>query len=238
MKKIMLLPILLLVSMWSYGQYCDPSFPSGCTDDHIDNFVIPSINFQHLGTGCSTAQYANYTSDSTLHIVLEAGGDYAWSTTHGYSSQHVKIWVDIDGNNIFDEATEEVDYAQSGSAQITEGEISIPAIFPPGTYRMRIATRYGFTTPTDFIPCNITGYGEAHDYTVTILPPPTCLAPSDLAATVVTMGTADISWTASTSSPSNGYEYAVTTYMCVRIVVGAILVPGAPICLWAPLRAR
>src|SRR5690554_6920976 len=171
MKKIMLLPMLFLFSMWSYGQYCIPSFPSGCTDDHIDDFVIPAINFQHLGTGCPSGGYSDYSSDSSLQIVLEAGGTYEWSTTHNYGYQHVKIWIDVNGDNVFDDTTELVDYAQSPSGSgytVTEGEVTIPAIFPPGTYRMRIATRYGISPPTDFTPCNTAGYGEAHDYTVQI----------------------------------------------------------------------
>ena len=124
MKKIMLLPMLFLFSMWSYGQYCIPSFPSGCTSDHIDDFVIPAINFAHLGTGCFSGQYADYSGDPSLLIVLEAGNTYDWSTTSNYAYQHVKIWVDINGDQVFDEATEEIDYAQSGSVlTLTEGEI-------------------------------------------------------------------------------------------------------------------
>src|SRR5690554_3258796 len=208
-KRITFLPILLLFSLWSYGQYCVPNFPLGCTDDHIDNFEIPAINFAHLGTGCSSGQYADYSGDPSLLIVLEAGNTYDWSTTSNYIYQHVKIWVDINGDQVFDEATEEIDYAQSGSVlTLTEGEISIPAIFPPGTYRMRIATRYS-SAP---IPCNTAGYGEAHDYTVQILPPPTCLMPSNLSTTGITTTSADITWAAGASETNWNISWGTPGY--------------------------
>src|SRR5690554_5741704 len=208
-KRITFLPILLLFSLWSYGQYCVPNFPLGCTDDHIDNFEIPAINFAHLGTGCSSGQYADYSGDPSLLIVLEAGNTYDWSTTSNYIYQHVKIWVDINGDQVFDEATEEIDYAQSGSVlTLTEGEISIPAIFPPGTYRMRIATRYG-SAP---IPCNTDGYGEAHDYTVQILPPSNCPTPTALTAGNITDSSIELGWTENGTATAWDIEYGVSPY--------------------------
>lgn len=44
-------------------------------------------------------------------------------------------------------------------------------------------------------------------YTISVKPP--CLRPTGVASSNVTVYTATISWTASTSSPSNGYEYEV-----------------------------
>jgi hypothetical protein len=45
----------------------------------------------------------------------------------------------------------------------------------------------------------------------TFAPPPSCFAPSTLINSAVTSGTASHAWTAPSPTPSNGYEWAVTT---------------------------
>ncbi|MBB6369342.1 GEVED domain-containing protein [Chryseobacterium shigense] len=206
MKKI-LLANLLTIGTCAFAQtYCTPEFSSGCNGgDMINSFTIPSAGFSHLDTGCSQAAYGDYTSQT---INMNAGVNYAFSITHDYESQNVRIWIDFDNNGTFDDTTPElVAEATSGDELFTNGTISIPSTVTPGTYRMRVGDRYS----SQPVPCNTAGYGEAHDYTVAIGAAPSCLAPNNLSSSAVTSSSASIAWTASTSTVGVGYEYYYST---------------------------
>lgn len=57
------------------------------------------------------------------------------------------------------------------------------------------------------------GSGDAYVYLdeISVAQIPTCLTPSALLSSNITSTTADIAWTASTSAPTNGYEYYYST---------------------------
>lgn len=205
MKKI-LLANLLTIGAFSFAQtYCTPAFAEGCGGgDVINSFTIPGAGFSHLDTGCSQSAYTDYTAQT---INLNAGLNYAFSVTHGYSSQNVRIWIDFDNNGTFDDAAPELvaegSSTGSGNSSITNSNMSIPSTVTPGTYRMRVGDRFS-SQPE---PCNTLGYGESHDYTVVIGAAPSCLAPTNLSSSAVTSSSASISWTATTSTVGVGYEY-------------------------------
>lgn len=205
MKKF-LLANLLTISVCAFAQtYCTPAFPSGCAGgDVINSFEIPGAGFSHLDTACSQGAYGDYTSQT---INLSAGLNYDFSVTHGYSSQYVRIWIDFDNNGTFDDAAPELVATATSTGpdtnSITNGIITIPATATPGTYRMRVGDRFN----NDPEPCNTSGYGEVHDYMVTIGAAPSCLAPGNLSSGTVTANSAVVSWTASTSTVGVGYEY-------------------------------
>nr|WP_315029169.1 fibronectin type III domain-containing protein [uncultured Chryseobacterium sp.] len=209
MKKI-LLANFLVAGFFSLAQtYCTPAFSDGCSGgDEIDSFIISSAGFTHQNTGCSSGSYGDYTS---MTINLNAGLNYDFSVTHGYSDQNVRIWIDFNNDGTFDDTAPELVATASsdivGGEDVTLGTITIPATVTPGSYRMRIGDQFSDQP----IPCNVSGYGEAHDYTVIIGAAPSCLAPSGLTVSSVTANSAQISWTASTSTPGNGYEYYYST---------------------------
>ncbi|WP_353151284.1 GEVED domain-containing protein [Chryseobacterium sp.] len=208
MRKI-LLTGFLTVGAFAFGQtYCIPEFSSGCDyGDNIDSFEIPSVNFSHLDTGCSQGAYGDFTSQT---ITLNAGVSYPFTITHGYEDEYVQIWIDFNNDGTFDETTELVASAISvadANGSTTSSSMSIPLTATPGTYRMRVANRYDENP----IPCNMYGYGEAHDYTVTIGAAPSCVAPGSFAIGSVVSNAAEISWTASVSTVGVGYEYYLST---------------------------
>lgn len=209
MKSFLLAGFLTMGFLASAQTYCVPGFSLGCSGgDVIDSFTIPSAGFDHVNTGCSQGAYGDYTS---MTINLNAGLSYDFSVKHGYSNQNVRIWIDFNNDGTFDDTAPELVAAASsasvGGDNITSGIITIPATVTPGTYRMRVGDRYS-SQPA---PCNVSGYGEAHDYTVAIGAVPNCLAPTALVASAVTANSAHIAWTASTSTPGNGYEYYYST---------------------------
>lgn len=210
MKKILLLSLLAFGASQAIAQtYCTPSFADGCADgDQIDSFQIPGAGFNHLNTGCSSAQYGDFTSQT---ITLSVGQDYPFTISHGYSGQMVKIWVDLNNDGVFTDAAPELvamgTSSSIGGADITSGTLSFPAATPLGTHRLRVATRY-YSDPE---PCNTDGFGEAHDYTLTLAAAPTCFAPTALTMSGVTAYAANLAWTASSTTPGVGYEYYLST---------------------------
>ncbi len=206
---------LLAIFLWSFSNlnaqtYCTPAFASGCNSgDLIDSFTIPLAGFSHLNTGCSPGAYGDYTA---THIInMSPAIPYPYSVTHNFTSQNVRIWIDFNNDGTFtDAAPELVSTASStgtGAASVTNGTINIPVTVTPGTYRMRVADRFS----SQPIPCNTAGFGEAHDYTVIIGPPPTCLFPTNTNVNTVAATSATLTWTASTSNPANGYQYYLST---------------------------
>ncbi len=205
MKKF-LITCLLAMGVGATAQtYCVPSFASGCSGgDAIDDFVISSAGFTHSGTACSATSYEDFSSTHT--ITLQPTINYSFSVTHGFPSQQVRVWIDFDNNYDFDPTAELVGSGSSGSLATSTGVITVPATVAPGNYRMRVATRYS-TAP---IPCETAGWGEAHDYTVTITAAPSCLPPTGVSATTVGSVTAVVEWTPSTSTPT-GYQVYYST---------------------------
>ncbi len=209
MKNILLVGFLMTGFLSSAQTYCTPAFASGCSGgDMIDTFTIPTAGFDHQNTGCSVDSYGDFTS---MTINMNAGLNYNFSVKHDYGSQNVRIWIDFNNDGTFDDAAPELVASASstlvGANNITSGAITIPSTVTPGTYRMRVADRFS----SQPIPCNVDGYGEAHDYTVVIGAVPTCFAPTDITVSAVTTNTAQVAWTAPASAPGSGYEYYYST---------------------------
>ena len=207
MKKLILSSFLLL-GAFSYAQtYCVPTITYGCGDgDEIDNFSIPTASFNHLNTGCSSSGYEDFTSQS---ITMNAGVIYPFTITHGYDSQDVAMWIDLDNDGMFS-SSEIVASGSStivGGAPTTSGSIIIPASASLGSHRMRVATVYDDVPD----PCVNDGFGEYHDYTVNIIAAPNCLAPTGVSSSMVTAYGARVSWTPSISTVASGYEYYLST---------------------------
>ncbi|RQO42355.1 hypothetical protein DBR39_00330 [Chryseobacterium sp. KBW03] len=209
MKNILLVGFLMTGLFATAQTYCTPAFASGCSGgDQIDSFTIPGAGFDHSNTGCSANAYGDFTS---MTINLNAGLSYGFSVKHAYEDQNVRIWIDFNNDGTFDDAAPELVASASstfvGGANITAGQITIPSTVTPGSYRMRVGDRFS----GDPIPCNIDGYGEAHDYTVVIGAVPTCFAPTAITVSAVTSNSAQVAWTAPSSAPGSGYEYYYST---------------------------
>lgn len=151
--------------------YCIPSLSIGCTSgDLIDDFTIKNSSgttiLSHLGTGCSPNAYGNYTSDANLTVTLVAGQTYDFSVVANFSSQRVKIWIDLDKDGNFNNSNEQL-YASPSGANPTNGSFTIPQNAMGSTTVMRVFDTYS-TPPSD--ACSTSGsFGEVHDYKVIIV---------------------------------------------------------------------
>ncbi len=225
MKKVLLSCFLSLGLGASAQTYCVPAFASGCADgDQINSFSIPSAGFSHLNTGCSNAAYGDFSATQT--VTLQASLPYNFTVDHGYSGQYVSIWADFNNDGTFDPASELIGSGSSGSGLQTASTITVPAGTPVGTYRMRVADRWN-TAP---IPCNTDGYGEAHDYTLAVTPPPSCTIPTAASTTTVSSSSLQVSFTAPPTAPALGYDiYYNTTNVAPTATTSPLLnVPSSP----------
>lgn len=190
--------------------YCTPSFTEGCSlGDYVGSFSVPQTDFQDLGTECSDSSYDDRTGSDVGVVPIYIDHETNFTITHSWGGQHVKIWIDLNNDYVFDD-TELVATALSdgyGASSITNGTIVVPASATMGTYRMRIATK-NLSDPT---PCDNDGHGEAQDYMVQFINYPTCFPPEEVTKTIVTSTSAKVVWSASTTPAGEGYDVYYST---------------------------
>lgn len=160
--------------------YCLPSFTFGCGDgDQVDDVTIKNPSnvtiMEHLNTGCGgdLTGYNNFMTSpvngtttctliqgSTYDITVSAGG--GWNEYYG-------VWVDVNNDGDFADPLECMGFTPSAALSATF-QIGVPSenvIF--GQHRMRVIASFGALNANSF--CIAGGFGETHDYIVTIAPP-------------------------------------------------------------------
>jgi hypothetical protein len=169
--------------------YCIAS--STNTDYRINGFSTSNgyTNILNENNGVTNG-YNNY---SNMSVSQSPGGTFDYSiSVPAYTI--VEVWVDMDQDLNFDPEMELlVSFDNYGTANtVFTGNMTIPIGTPEGDYRMRVRSRYYWqTTP---FPCGPMQYGETEDYTISVVPVPTCLPPTGLGLGLVTFTSADISW--------------------------------------------
>ena len=155
-----------------------------------------------VGSFSNSSGAAGYTNFTNLVVSLVAGQSYSISLTPGFASttynEYWKIWVDLNGDGIFD-SNELMFDAGSLSKTVVTGSITVPAGTAPITTRMRVSMKYNGAQTA----CETFSYGEVEDYTVQISasasPPAT---PTGLAASNVTANSFTLNWNASSGATS------------------------------------
>src|SRR5690606_31255492 len=100
----------------------------------------------------------------------EQGTSVNFSVTEALSAGQCRIWVDWNQDGDFTDPGEEV-YANSGASGSIftfTGSFSVPMDALPGNTRMRVRTNWYLGTV--LAPCGSMDYGEAEDYTFTVIP--------------------------------------------------------------------
>ena len=120
-------------------------------------------NLSHNDNG-----YGNYTH---RQFTLMRGASTPIRLTPGYRAQQFhenwRIWIDFNNDGEFHPTQERV--FQRRKRGRVNGQITLPASRPLGTFRMRIAMSGDGSYPQ---PCGNFTYGEVEDYTVTITEAP------------------------------------------------------------------
>jgi len=192
-----------------YTGYCvPPAATSSAT--YISNFVTTGgqTNISNNSGAFATNGYIDYSS--TMSASQYATGILGFSVTIVGGTAGIAIYVDWNNDLDFSDSGEKAytsnAYQPTG---VTTSNFTVPSGTPVGDYRMRVVTDYSSTNPA---ACSFAGTrGEMEDYKLTVTAPPSCWAPTGLGSSNITDVSATISWTASTSNPSGGYNIYYST---------------------------
>jgi hypothetical protein len=196
--------------------YCMPDYTVGCYEYffgfdfyyEIDDLTMTgeTTSLSSIGTSCSAGSYADYSAQS---VDLAQGLGYSIDITSSDYPMGVAVWIDFDDNGTFDAGERVGDNGADGSpAYSFSVPVTIPVTATLGSHRMRV--RLGaYEDATTIDPCSTLDYGEVHDYTAIIVPAPSCLPATGLAATSITTTSADVTWDPAVGV--SGFEWAVDT---------------------------
>src|SRR5690606_9542507 len=171
-----------------YTGYCQVT--STYTGNRIEGFSTSEgyTNINNLNNGTENA-YSNFSS---LSVTQSEGGSFNYAVNVP-SYTDIEIWIDYNNNMVFDTDELVAAHVYETSATTFTGTISLPASIDDGDYRIRVRSRYYWQTVAS--PCGNITYGEAEDYTLTIIPVPACLPPSGLTATPTSLTEVTLGWT-------------------------------------------
>lgn len=149
------------------GTYCTP------TNTYSTSYYISGVttsggvaNINNTGTGFSA-----YTDYSANFVSQYPGSSFSISATHPSSTYGYNVWIDWNNDGDFADAGENVISTGYLSTPASLGTVTIPGGQATGNYRMRIRNAY-LSNPAP--ACGSHDYGEAEDYTVRVIAPPTC----------------------------------------------------------------
>ena len=188
-----------------YNGVCIPE-PVSVNGNGIVNVTMGAIN------NTTVAEPGNYGNYSNLTATIGQGVTQPFSITlDTYNVYNAKIWVDWNNDLDFNDAGEEM--YTGASLQLNtytfNGTLTVPVNIPVGQYRLRVGATSTYNGPTT--PCYTGSNGAYEDYTLNVTAAPTCYAPANVMGQSLSLGSANITWTApALGTTPAGYEYAVT----------------------------
>ena len=137
----------------SQKTYCQPS-SSNDDDDYIKRFILNKID----NTSGET-EYSDFTNISTA---LLPGQTYDVSVEVASWDEHLRLWIDMNDNQQFEESEKLIDDVTCTANSITTTQITIPQNASLGKHILRARVSYNGAPD----PCEQVSYGEGEDYTV------------------------------------------------------------------------
>ncbi|SEM41891.1 Por secretion system C-terminal sorting domain-containing protein [Chryseobacterium taichungense] len=184
--------------------YCLPTAGSSSTSYYLKTIsttgALTNLNY-------SASAYAAYTDNTATSFSSYPGGTFNYSLANSNTSTcYFYIWVDFNNDLDFNDAGETM-LATTTYAASTSGTLTVPVGQALGSYRARIAlSESGAITA-----CGPAPYGNYVDFTFNVNAAPSCIAPTGITTSNVTLNSVDVSWTAPASVPGSGYEYYYST---------------------------
>ncbi|WP_324677333.1 GEVED domain-containing protein [Hymenobacter sp. GOD-10R] len=141
---------------------CTPITTDYCCNYGITQFTLGTLTKTSAG---GQASYEDFTCSGKVQ--LTEGQAYPLSITTGTGNpQDTRVWLDLNNDGTFDPTTELIFQALNRSNPT--GSYTIPGTAVKNQpLRLRVSSDY---VNANFGPCTNLKYGQAEDYTVTILP--------------------------------------------------------------------
>ncbi len=187
--------------------FCTPTGNLNCTlNDFISNVTYNTLNNT---SACSAGGYIVYPKAGAQTTSVLKGSTYTFSLTvgAGTGTHGAGVWIDFNQNGVFTDAGEFFLISNAiAASSTTTANITIPIGANAGDVRMRVRYAYNHTVAsTD--SCTMPGtYGETEDYTITLVDPAPCVAPTAQPTALVLTAQATIisgSFTAASPAPDN-----------------------------------
>lgn len=164
------------------------------TSLYLDQVSMGAINNV---SGASSVRYGDFTALATC---MQPGDTQTLeiSVVNHANGRPVSVWIDWNGDDIFDTSTELMYHSALGAALHTT-DITAPLGVSPGLKRMRIRTYSNSTAPVVDGPCGYSGIGEVEDYSINLEAPDPCTPgaiPQNLMAGDSSNSTVYLSWDA------------------------------------------
>lgn len=170
----------------STGCYCT-SEPVSFDNDGITNVTVGTTNFptDPISYFDHTATVADLTQGISNNLQITFATGYTYNTY---------VLIDFNDDFDFDDAGEVVYTGVSTADNPTTLDASfiMSATAALGQHRMRIVTADDMLV---LDPCYSGAYGVTLDFTINVLPAPSCIPPTALTATNITSVSADLGWT-------------------------------------------
>ncbi len=188
--------------------YCTSTSTSSTA--YLSNFDTTGglTNISNNSSGYSASGYGNFTATQIVTQIQNGLVSFTTSITGVGGGVGVSIFVDWNQNGVFTDTGEMV-YTTAGYVYSNpSGSFTVPATALSGSTRMRVVVNYYATTP---VSCNSGITGETEDYTFVVTSLACSGNPSSIGAVIVSTTATNISWTAATPAPANGYDYYLST---------------------------
>ncbi|MDR6403512.1 MULTISPECIES: GEVED domain-containing protein [Chryseobacterium] len=184
--------------------YCVPTGGSSSTSYYLKTISTTGALSNLMYTANS---YSAYVNNSSTILSSFPGGSFNYSLANSTSSTcYFYIWVDWNNDLDFNDVGEEV-LATTTYAATNTGTMTIPAGQALGSYRVRV----GESESGAVTNCGPAPYGNYVDFTLNVVAPPSCVAPTAVTVSNATTTQAEASWTAPATVPANGYELYYST---------------------------
>ncbi len=184
--------------------YCIPTQTGTSTTYYLAEATTTGAVTELNYTATSHQSYVNSAtvfsgySTQTFDIFLDGSGTLTY---------HYYVWVDWNNDLDFNDPNE-VMVATTTKVASYNGTFTIPSGVPLGMYKMRIGAAYS-GIPAD--ACGSLTSGNFVDVTLNVVPPPSCVAPSNIQISNIGYNTATVGWDASVTPPAMGYDVYYST---------------------------
>lgn len=200
---------------------CQPASMSNTSVDYNigpSNVFLDSIQYYSNGYLVSSSNDNSFYYDHTqecafpTHTSLIAGDTYHLSVSTQTNAQYVKAFIDYNNDGTFSAATETVMSVNSSVGDTTYTVSVVPPATATTNTPLRMRVIADFNNPS-ITPCGNLDYGQAEDFSVTILPnTPLNLGLTNFSGNAVADNQAVLSWTVNPEAePINAFELQRST---------------------------
>jgi len=187
-----------------YGGYCVPANTTS-TSYYISGITTTGGETNIANTGTGFSGYTNYSANYSVSTY--AGGSFAITATHASGPSIYGVWVDWNNDYEFTQDERSI-FSGALASPASLGSVIVPASTPVGQYRMRIRNA-NQGSPS---PCVDHAWGEAEDYTVSVIEITGCLTPYALSVLPSDSNHANLTWSIPIiGALPSGYEYVFGT---------------------------